>query len=168
METPREIAERLATTEKDFTPSEFEKIFTSTLAKTAEIDVQSRLMWVAGMFLDKHPEAFQLPRSLAEGLLASDDFDHYLAGLKGIQHSGAAVGEIVEFFVAAMQRTDWDDRYAALYRLHSLIHTSPISCRSVANNQDLKPVLTQIAQSAPQEHARECAKSCLAILQVAT
>jgi hypothetical protein len=165
METPREIAERLAATAKDFTPSEFEKIFTSTLANTADIDVQSRLMWVAGMFLDKHPEAFQLPRSVAERLFASDDYDHLLAGLKGIQHSGAAMDEIIGFFVAAMQRTAWDDRYAGLHRLHSLMHSSPISWHSVANNQDLKPVLTQIAESAPDEHARECAKCCLTKLQ---
>ncbi len=78
---------------QDISPKVFRKAFDRTLAASSDVEVLSGLMFVAGLFLDRHPGAFTLPRRLADQLLASEDLDHRLAGLKAIRHTAASSGD---------------------------------------------------------------------------
>jgi hypothetical protein len=167
MESPRETAERLAANALKYSPKAFEEIFERTLAATEDLEIHSRLMCVAGMYLDRHPGAFRLPRPLAERLLKSEDYDQLLAGLKAIQHCGASLSEMIAHFLAAMKRNDWEERYASLYQLNNLLRdaSSSLAEADAAVLEELQPVLTQIASHAPAAHVRDCAVSCHEIVK---
>ena len=104
-ETPREIAERLTNTALQFSPDELESIINRTLAATDDADVQSRLTWIAGMYLDQHPNAFMLSDSLVRQFLQSTNYDRLLAGLKGIQHCNATDDDVVSCLISVMMRS---------------------------------------------------------------
>ena len=106
---------------EDMSPESFQQAYDCVVAASPDRRVLARLMWIAGMYLDRHPGVFQLPRALAEELLASDDFDQLLAGLKAIRHSSASTSETIAHFVEVMKRSTWEERYAGLYQLEQVV-----------------------------------------------
>lgn len=124
----------------------------------------ARLIWLAGMYLGRHPGAFELPRALAEEFLASDDFDELLAGLKGIRYSSASTSEIIIHLLTVMKRNDWEERYAGLYQLHQMVGTN--SPGIVATTEPtvldrMLVVLAEVASHAPDRDARDIASRCI-------
>lgn len=116
-ELPHKIVERLANSALEFPAAELESLINRSLAATDDVGIKSRLIWIGGMYLERHPGAFTLDRPLVEQFLQSTEFDPLLAGLKGIQHCNATADEIVSHFLFVMRRVDWEHRLAALYQL---------------------------------------------------
>lgn len=146
----------------------FKRIFDRTLSASSDIDVLSGLMWVAGMYLDRHPGAFQLPRNLAEQLLVSDDLDHRLAGLKAFRHSNASRAEVVTQLTAALQRGVREDRWSALFQLGEVLDAIKVQRleASVAETLvALRIVLTSIAGTDPDDNVRRAAERCIGLLR---
>ena len=118
---PRDAMEALERKAEDMSPESFQQAYDCVVAASPDRRALARLMWIAGMYLDRHPGAFQLPRAFAEELLASDDFDQLLAGLKAIRHSSASTSETIAHFVEVMKRSSWEERYAGLYQLEQVV-----------------------------------------------
>ena len=106
---PRDAMETLERKSPHMSPESFKQAYDCVVAASPDRRVLARLMWIAGMYLDRHPSAFQLPRALAEELLASDDFDELLAGLKMICHSSASASETIAHFLEVMKRNTWEE-----------------------------------------------------------
>ena len=70
---------------------------------------------------DRHPAHSSCLVRFAEELLASDDFDQLLAGLKAIRHSSASTSETIAYFVEVIKRSTWEERYAGLYQLEQVV-----------------------------------------------
>jgi hypothetical protein len=168
MATPRKTVEALEKSAIKMSPDEFRAIFESTLSATADIDLQSRLFFLAGMYLDQHPGAFLLSRQLAEKFLEDEDYNRLLAGLKGIYHSSATENEVVRWFLVVMKRDDWDAKCAGLYRLDILLNDRgpPVVEQIDAETMlSLRQTLVQIQQDADDEWDRNVAARCLANLK---
>jgi hypothetical protein len=50
-------------------PERFLLVYESVLAASPDRNVLSRLMWKAGMYLDRHPGVLELPPAIAEEFL---------------------------------------------------------------------------------------------------
>ena len=152
---------------RHISPEMFKRVFDRTLAASSDIEVLSGLMFVAGLYLDRHPGAFPLPRNLADQLLASEDLDHRLAGLKSLRHSMASSGEIVAQITTALKRDDWQERWAGLSQLGRLLEdkgsqlAEPTEGRTL---DELRDVLMQLADTAPDADTRRAAAHCRALL----
>lgn len=166
---PRETVEMLTyRIGRDISPQLFSKVFERTLATSSDIGVLSGLMFVAGLFLDRHPHAFQLPRKLTDQLLGSVDVDHRLAGLKALRHSMASSTEIVAQLTRALNRDDWREKWAGLSQLEQLLEENGPQLAEATEQQTLNEVrivLTQMMGTAPGADARRAAERCLALLR---
>ena len=151
-------------------PEMFRNVFERTLAASADIEVLSGLMFVAGLYLDRHPGAFPLPRKGADQLLASADLDHRLAGLKALRHSMASSSEIIAQIIVALKRDDWQERWAGLSQLAQLLEQGGSQLAEATEQKtlaELRNVLTQVANIAPDTNARRAAAHCIALLWAA-
>ena len=99
----------------------FKRILDSCLLSSSDRRVHSALLFVAATFLDRHPGAFDLPRGIAEGLLASEEIDDRLAGLKALCHSTAPTDSMLAQITRALSRDDWNEKMVALSELRKLI-----------------------------------------------
>ncbi|NUN03862.1 MAG: hypothetical protein HUU41_22365 [Bryobacteraceae bacterium] len=165
---PRETVEMLTfRIGPDISPEMFKKVFERTLAASSDIEVLSGLIWVAGMYLDRHPGAFPLPRNLADELLASEDLDHRLAGLKALRHSTASSPEIVAQITTALKRDDWQEKWAGLSQLGQVLEATGLQLMGATDHktlEELRSVLTEIADTVPDANARRAAAHCRALL----
>lgn len=145
----------------------FKRVFDRTLAASSDIDVISGLMFVAGLYLDRHPDAFLLPRNLADKLLASDDLDHRLAGIKAFRHSMVSLNEIFAQIVAALNRDDCEEKWAGLSQLEQLLEEKGRQLAEATQQnvlQELRNVLTQLADTTQDTNIRRAAAHCRALL----
>jgi len=159
----REALEMLERQGPNTSPERFKQVYDYILAASQDRDILARLMWVAGMYLDRHPGEFRLPRAISEEFLASDDFDRLLGGLKAIRHSTASTSEIIAHFLAVMKRDTWDERYAGLHQLAQMVCESGARVLTPTEQtvlDDVRVVLEDIASHAPDEHARDLASRC--------
>lgn len=161
-----EILERQA---RDISPESFKQAYDCVVAASPDRRVLARLLWLAGMYLGRHPGAFELPRALAEEFLASDDYDELLAGLKGIRYSSASTSDIIAHFLAAMKRNAWEERYAGLYQLHQVVcedAASVVAATEQSVLDDMQVLFAEMASQAPDDDAREVASRCsLAVVE---
>ena len=166
---PRETVEMLSSRiGPNISPEMFRGVFERTLAASSDIEVLSVLMFEAGMYLDRHPGAFVLPRDLAEQLLNSDDLDHRLAGLKALHHGVASPAEIVAHVTRALKREDREDRWAGLSQLTYLLEEQgPRLAEAVEREalDELRKVLAQMMDTATDANVRPMAARCGALLQ---
>lgn len=128
-------------------PEAFRQVYDFAFARATDRDVLARLMHVAGMYLDRHPGVLVLPRTVAEELLASDDYDHLLAGLKAIRHSTASMGEIIAHFLTVMKRDTWEERCAGLYQLDQAVRGNGAGVKAATEESvldDLRHVLAHM------------------------
>jgi hypothetical protein len=164
MANPREIVEMLDRRKDEISLDEFKQHFDTVLAATSDVDTLSRVMWLAGLYLQtRHPGAFQLPRPLAEQFLASANFDHLLAGLKGIRQSSADISEVVLEYMKVMKRDDWQHKDAGLCQLHQVVADhGPAAIEKLDHAQqlELRTVLEQIDRQADDVLIRECVAYC--------
>ena len=80
MATPGENVEKLDRRINDIFPETFKEAFDQILSTTSDLAVLSRLMWIAGMYLDRNPGAFELPaESCRTTAFESTDYDQLLA-----------------------------------------------------------------------------------------
>jgi hypothetical protein len=145
-------------------PEAFTQVYQSVLATSPDRYILSRLMWTAGMYLDRHPGVQILPREIAEGFLASDDIDELLAGLKAIRHSTASTDEIITHFLAVMQRESWEEREAGLYQLGQVLTENALGVVAAVDQavlDDLRAVLAQMTLHHPRDHERDLASRCM-------
>lgn len=159
-----EILEMVENIRPGTPPEAFTRVYQSVLATSPDRDVLSRLMWTAGIYLDRHPGVQILPREIAEEFLASDDIDELLAGLKAIRHSTASTGEIITHFLAVMRRESWEEREAGLYQLGQVLTENAPSVVAAVNQSvldDLRAVLTQMTLHHPRDHERDLASRCI-------
>jgi hypothetical protein len=148
-------------------PETFISVYDSVLAASPDRDALAHLMFIAGMFLDRYPGVLELPRTIAEEFLASDDFDELLAGLKAIRHSTASSGEVVAHFLTVMKRNEWEVRCAGLFQLGQVVSENATDVAATTDQSvlnDLLAVLTDMAAKAPDDHLREHATRCRAAI----
>lgn len=160
---PRDAVETLERKAPDMSPESFKQAYDCVVTAAPDRRVLARLMWIAGMYLDRHPGAFQLPRALTEELLASDDFDQLLAGLKALRHSSASTNEMIARFLEVMKRTTWEERYAGLYQLGLVVCGDAVSIVAATGQpvlDDMRTMLAEIASQASDDHARDLASRC--------
>lgn len=148
-------------------PEMFKRAFQRTLAESSDIEVLSGLMWVAGMYLDRHPGAFQLPRELADQLLASEELDHRLAGLKALRHTGASSTEILVQITGVLKRDDWHEKWAGLSQLRQLLEEKGPTLADATEQrtlEELQTILEHLADTDPDANARRAAAHCSVLL----
>lgn len=163
---PPETVELLSRFARHLSPALFKKVFDRTLQTSSDIEVLSRLMWVAGMYLDRNLGAFPLPRSLADRLLASEDLDHRLGGLKALRHSLASSDEVVRQITAAMKR-GWEDKWAGLSPLCRILDEQGARLADAISAEtlnELRNVLAHIAETDSEPDARRAAARCIGLL----
>ena len=150
-------------------PQLFKTVVEHTLAASSDIEALSPLMFSAGLYLEKHPGAFVLPVQLAKQLLASDDFDHRLGGLRSLPHTTASLSDIAAHVTAVLQRDDWmTDRWSGLSLfMRVLDEKGPRQSESIEQNalDRLQAVLAQLADTAPDENARRVVEHCMHLSQ---
>jgi hypothetical protein len=165
---PRETVEMLSLRiGRDISPDLFRKAFDRVVAASSDIDVLSGLMFVAGLYLDRHPSAFSLPRNLAHLLLRSADVDHRLAGLKALRHSTSSSGEIIVLLTAALKSDDCQERDAGLSQLQQLLETDERPRVEAADQEtldELRDVLAEVVDTALDVNTRRAAARCAALL----
>lgn len=150
-------------------PGLFQKYFDWTLAHTTDIDLLSRLMFAAAMYLrHRRPGAFQLPYSLARRLLASQDLDHRLGGLKSLVHSEASVNEIYTELAKALQTDDFQERWTGIGSLLWLLESEPTRRAAELDPKvltELQRVLSEAANRAPDDNERVALGRCEALIK---
>ncbi len=163
-----EIFQALSNVGPDDPPETFVAFYESVLAASSDPDILSRLMFTAGMYLDRHPGVLRLPRGTAEKFLASKDFDELLAGLKAIRHSTATTGEIIAHYLTVMKRDASQERNAALYQLGQFICDCDASVVPVIDPSvltELDSLLFHMAVHAQDVLVRDMASRCSATLR---
>ena len=149
-----------------FSPELFKKVFDRTLQASSDIEVLSGLMWVAGMYLDRNLGAFPLSRSLADRLLASEDLDHRLGGLKALRHSLASPDEVARHITAAMKRGG-EDKWAGLSPLCRILDEPGARLADAISAEalnELRNVLAHITETDSEADARRAAARCISLL----
>lgn len=150
-------------------PELFKAVVERTLAASSDIEVQSDLMFSAGLYLEKQPGVLVLPVELAKQLLASDDFDHRLGGLRSLPHTTASLSDIAAHVTAILQRDDWmTDRWSGLSLfMRVLDERGPRRSETIEQNtlDRLQAVLAQLADTAPDENARRVVEHCMHLSQ---
>jgi len=144
-------------------PEMFLSVVERTVAASSDMNVLSGLMFVAGLYLDRHPGAFRLPRNLADQLLASEDLD----GLKALRHTLASPTEIVAQIVRALKRDDWQEKWGGLAQLRNVLEDGTQLAEAAEQEavSDLLNVLAQIADTDSDDDARRVAGHFNALLR---
>ena len=159
---PPEVAELLVNRLGPLvSPSLFERLFTSALEASANIETVSRLVFAAGLFLDLHPGAFPLPYQPTRELLASSDFDQRLAGLKALRHTSVAPAEFFQVMASALKSND--DMLIGLTQLAHFLDQRSAEASDIKNQQiieKLQTVLGRIMQSDREMGTRHTAAYC--------
>lgn len=141
----------------------FQQFIERVTSRCNDIGVISRLMFLAGMFLDRHPGAFQLSKQLSEQLWASDDFDERLGAIKSFPHTGASDEEILARFTSILRQNDFLDHPCALSLLSRFLQRrGPQIARWPVGEvtAQLQAVLAEIKSNDQDADARRLAAQC--------
>lgn len=149
-------------------PQTFKRVFDRTLAATDDLNTISGLVYVAGLFLERNPGAFQLPRDLVNQLLNSDDLDQRIGGLKACRHCMASSTEVFTHFIHALKRNVWEDKWLALSQLRQMLVEGGSQLAEATERitlEELRTTLHQVAQTDPEIEAVVAAERCVSLLE---
>jgi hypothetical protein len=165
---PEEVAALLSRLGRDVPANVFKAAFDRAVGVLSDIDAISKLVFVASLFLQLHPGAFQLPRPSVDQLLASNDLDHRIAGVRAVRHSLYSSTEVLATITGALLKDVWEEKWTGLSQLLYFLeergaHATKGADRKVLD--DLLNVLARIADSDPETDSQHAASHCIALLR---
>ncbi len=124
--SPAELAELLARVDnmKDvasLTPNQFRTLFDRVYQHTEDLHALWELGGAAAFYLHKNPDALAVPTELPRRLLASDDADMRVVGLKLLIRCPLPDDEIVEAILGALIRRDGYESCGGICELNKFL-----------------------------------------------
>lgn len=148
----------------ELAPDRFRVLFERAYTAAPDIFCMWQLGGALNDYLRHNPAALEIPSDLPDRLLASDDVEARVIGLKLLAASDASDKEIARESIRAIARQDEYESYGGLWQIFALVD-DPVRCANL--NVEVR---TQIRNSLAlclqddDQYTRDTAAQCLELM----